>query len=49
MPSYVYVPGNDTLRLDETVQNPGIANIAATTFQLLGYKRPEGYEPSIIR
>jgi len=49
VPCYVYVPGNDTLRLDESVQDPGIANISATTLQLLGYERPEGYEPSILR
>ena len=48
VPCYVYVPGNDTLRLDDGIQNPGIANISATTFQLLGYERPEGYEPSIL-
>jgi 2,3-bisphosphoglycerate-independent phosphoglycerate mutase len=48
VPCYVYVPGNDTLRLDDSVQNPGIANISATTFQLLGYDRPEGYEPSLL-
>jgi hypothetical protein len=45
----VYVPGNDTLRLDESLENPGIANISATTFQLLGYDRPEGYLPSILQ
>jgi len=49
VPCYVYVPGNDTLSLDDTVRNPGIANISATIFQLLGYARPEGYEPSILR
>jgi 2,3-bisphosphoglycerate-independent phosphoglycerate mutase len=49
VPCYVYVPGNDTLRLDESLENPGIANISATTFQLLGYDRPEGYLPSILQ
>jgi 2,3-bisphosphoglycerate-independent phosphoglycerate mutase len=49
VPCYVYVPGNDTLRLDESVENPGIANISATTLQLLGYDRPEGYLPSILQ
>jgi 2,3-bisphosphoglycerate-independent phosphoglycerate mutase len=49
VPCYVYVPGDDTLRLDDGVQNPGLANIAATTLQFLGYERPEGYEPSIIQ
>jgi 2,3-bisphosphoglycerate-independent phosphoglycerate mutase len=49
VPCYVYVAGNDTLRLDDRIQHPGIANISATTLQLLGYERPEGYEPSILR
>jgi hypothetical protein len=45
----VYVPGNTTLRLDDGLREPGIANVAATALQLLGYERPEGYEPSILR
>ncbi|MGB8223195.1 MAG: 2,3-bisphosphoglycerate-independent phosphoglycerate mutase [Polyangiales bacterium] len=49
VPCYIYVPGNDTLRLDDRIQHPGIANISATTLQLLGYQRPEGYEPSLLR
>ena len=48
VPCYVYTPGIDTLALDESVRNPGIANVAATTLQLLGFERPEGYEPSIL-
>lgn len=48
VPCYVYVPGHDSLRLDDAVQRPGLANISATAFQLLGYERPEGYEPSIL-
>lgn len=49
VPCYVYVPGNTTLRLDDGLREPGIANVAATALQLLGYERPEGYEPSILR
>ena len=49
VPCYVYTPGLDRLVLDETVESPGIANVAATTLQLLGFDRPEGYEPSILR
>jgi 2,3-bisphosphoglycerate-independent phosphoglycerate mutase len=48
VPCYVYVPGNDALRLDDAVRRPGLANISATALQLLGYERPEGYEPSIL-
>jgi 2,3-bisphosphoglycerate-independent phosphoglycerate mutase len=49
VPCYIYVPGNTTLLLDDGLHDPGIANVAATAFQLLGYARPEGYEPSILR
>jgi 2,3-bisphosphoglycerate-independent phosphoglycerate mutase len=48
VPCYIYTPGNDSLALDPRLKKPGIANIAATTLQLLGYERPEGYEPSIL-
>jgi 2,3-bisphosphoglycerate-independent phosphoglycerate mutase len=48
VPCYLYVPGHDTLRLDESIARPAITNISATTFQLLGYERPEGYDPSLL-
>jgi 2,3-bisphosphoglycerate-independent phosphoglycerate mutase len=31
------------------VQNPGLANVAATLCTLLGYCPPEGYEPTLVR
>jgi 2,3-bisphosphoglycerate-independent phosphoglycerate mutase len=49
VPCYIYVPGEHTLRLDDRVESPGLANVAATTLELLGYDRPEGYEPSLLR
>jgi 2,3-bisphosphoglycerate-independent phosphoglycerate mutase len=49
VPCYVYVPGNTALRLDDGMHEPGIANVAATALQLLGYDRPDGYEPSLLR
>ena len=49
VPCYVYVPGDDTLRLDDDLENPSITSIAATTLQLLGYDRPEGYDRSLLR
>ena len=27
----------------------GLANVAATVFNLMGYEAPDGYEPSLIR
>ena len=48
VPCYLYVPGHETLRLDESIAHPAITNISATTFQLLGYERPEGYDSSLL-
>jgi 2,3-bisphosphoglycerate-independent phosphoglycerate mutase len=48
VPCYIYVPSVDSLRLDDRVERPGIANVSATALHLLGYERPEGYEPSIL-
>ncbi len=49
VPCYLYAPGIDSLELDDHVESPGLANVSATLLQLLGYERPEGYEPSIVR
>lgn len=35
--------------LNTAVHNPGLSNIAATVFNLLGYTPPEGYDGSLIR
>lgn len=34
---------------DEEMSNAGIANIAATTIELMGFCAPEGYKPSLIQ
>jgi len=31
------------------VENPGLSNVAATLLNLLGYEKPEDYDPSLIR
>ena len=31
------------------IKNAGLANVAATVFNLLGYEKPEDYEPSLIK
>jgi 2,3-bisphosphoglycerate-independent phosphoglycerate mutase len=49
VPCYIYVPSRPELELNPRIEHPGIANVAATTLQLLGFERPEGYEPSILR
>jgi 2,3-bisphosphoglycerate-independent phosphoglycerate mutase len=46
----VYDPtGDDGIALDPNVSAPGVSNIAATCFQLLGLEPPEGFEPPLLR
>jgi 2,3-bisphosphoglycerate-independent phosphoglycerate mutase len=47
VPLYVYAPSNN-LRIDNSVQHPRLANIAATTLQLLGYEAPTDFEAGLI-
>ena len=49
VPFIVYDPahaGSYTLRQD--IARPGLAHIAATALDLMGYLAPQGYEPSLI-
>ncbi|MEM9069893.1 MAG: 2,3-bisphosphoglycerate-independent phosphoglycerate mutase [Myxococcota bacterium] len=47
VPCHVWAPGR-SLEL-AGIDSPGLANLAATTFQLLGFEAPEGYAPSLLR
>lgn len=47
VPLHVFAPGYD-LAIAELPKR-GLANVAATTLELLGFERPEGYEPSLLR
>ena len=47
VPFYVYAP-TASLRLDPGVAQPGLANLAATILQLLGYAAPQDYWPSVL-
>jgi 2,3-bisphosphoglycerate-independent phosphoglycerate mutase len=47
VPLYVYAPGAH-VRIDTSVQKPRLANIAATTLQLMGYAAPDGFEPGLL-
>lgn len=45
----VYDPSeNSSIRIDPKVQNPGLTNVAATCFRLLGLEPPDFYDPSIL-
>ncbi len=48
VPFHVFAPGYE-LAIDSGVKRPGLANIAATVLQLMGYERPDGYEPSLLK
>jgi 2,3-bisphosphoglycerate-independent phosphoglycerate mutase len=47
VPLYVYAP-SARVKIDPGVQKPRLANIAATTLQLMGYTAPDGYEPGLL-
>lgn len=46
VPCHIWAPGRE-LRL-RPLAKPGLANVAATLLQLLGYQAPEDYEPSLL-
>jgi len=48
VPCYILAPGRQ-LALNQEVARPGLANVAATALQLMGYAAPEGYEPSLLQ
>jgi 2,3-bisphosphoglycerate-independent phosphoglycerate mutase len=48
VPMLVYAPGQK-LAIDESVPNPGLANVAGTVLHLLGLQAPEDYGRSLIR
>jgi len=47
VPCSIYVPGR-RVTLREGLEHPGLANVAATLLQLLGYAAPDDYEPSLL-
>jgi len=48
VPFYVYAPTLPELRIDSSVSKPRLANVAATTLQLMGYEPPSGFEPGLL-
>ncbi|HJL03523.1 MAG TPA: 2,3-bisphosphoglycerate-independent phosphoglycerate mutase [Polyangiaceae bacterium LLY-WYZ-15_(1-7)] len=47
VPCHIWAPGRELALAD--VEAPGLANVAATTLQLLGFAAPEGYAPSLLK
>ncbi len=48
VPLYLYAPGYEGLKLNTALDKPGLGNIAATTFNLLGYESPADHLPSLL-
>ena len=48
VPFLVYAPGASGLRLDAELADRGLANLAATVLQLLGFAAPDDYAPSLL-
>jgi 2,3-bisphosphoglycerate-independent phosphoglycerate mutase len=48
VPFLLYAP-DYKLAIDESVDAPGLANVAASVLYLLGYEAPAGYEPPVVR
>ena len=47
VPFYVHAPGAG-LSLDPNAKDPGLANLAGTVLQLLGFEAPEDYAASLL-
>jgi 2,3-bisphosphoglycerate-independent phosphoglycerate mutase len=48
VPFYVFAPTLPELRIDGSVQKPRLANVAATTLQLMGYEPPAAFERGLL-
>ena len=48
VPFLLYAPGYK-LAIDDNVDDPGLANVAASVLYLLGYEAPAGYQRPLIR
>jgi 2,3-bisphosphoglycerate-independent phosphoglycerate mutase len=48
VPFAIYAPDHPGLAIDHAIENPGLGNVAATTFNLLGFEAPSEYMPSLL-
>jgi 2,3-bisphosphoglycerate-independent phosphoglycerate mutase len=48
VPCFLFAPGRDDLALDASLDKPGLANVAATVLELLGFAPPEDYARSLL-
>ena len=47
VPLHVFAPGAK-LALDPRIAKPGLANLAATVLQLMGFEAPDDYQPGLL-
>ncbi len=48
VPLHLYAPSAPQLSLNNAKSDAGLGNLAATTFELLGFHSPDGYMPSLL-
>ncbi len=48
VPYIIYAPGLEGLKLNTSIEKPGLGNVAATNFNLLGFEAPDDYMPSLV-
>jgi 2,3-bisphosphoglycerate-independent phosphoglycerate mutase len=48
VPCYIYAPSASSLKLNPSLGQPGLANVASTALQLLGFAPPADYRPSLL-
>ncbi len=48
VPFVIHRPGRDPLALRDDLADAGLANVAATVLELLGFEPPDGYAPSLL-
>ena len=49
VPYYIYAPSIEGLKLNTEIEKPGLGNVAATNFNLLGFEAPKDYMPSLLK
>jgi 2,3-bisphosphoglycerate-independent phosphoglycerate mutase len=45
----IYAPSLEGLSLNKDIEKPGLGNVAATNFNLLGFEVPDDYMPSLLK
>lgn len=49
VPYFIYAPSVEGLSFNSGLASPGLGNVAATNFNLLGFEAPDDYLPSLLK